>query len=244
MKNENKKGGALSFPFLTEKHRVNSMVHELCMKLIAEGIIDFNKLLLANYQILGLSETGAFVVIELFRRGQKGERILNPEKLAKSLAMPPDQVMQILETLMKQELLTIEMVPGVSGKESESYHLNNVVSRIITDYEKRLAAENAKPKVGATTEEEIVNMLESGFQKQLTPIEIEIIKKWVSEDGFQLLDIRRAVLDAVKANKHSLSYVDSLLVKRRAAERKTDTVKYDSDRPEALKNFFDSWPKK
>ncbi len=220
------------------------MEYDLYMKLIAEGILDFNKLLLANYQVLGLSEAGAFVVIELFRRGQTGERILNPEKLAKSLAMPTDQVMQILESLMKQELLTIEMVPGVSGKESESYHLNNVVSRILADYEKRLTADQAKPKAGTTTEEEIVDMLESGFQKQLTPIEIEIIKKWVAEDGFSLIDIRKAVLDAVKANKHSLSYVDSLLVKRRAAEKKTDTVKYDSGRPEALKNFFDSWPKK
>lgn len=220
------------------------MEHILIMKLIEDGIVDIGKLVLANYKSIGLNETAAFIAIELFNRRRRGEKLLNPEKVSNDLGIPIEQVTQVLEDLMRQDLLRIEMVAGANGRESETYNLNNVVLRILAEYDKKFKTAAAGPKNLATTEEEIVDMLETGFQKQLTPIEVEIIKKWVGEDGFQLIDIRRAVLDAVKANKHNLSYVDSLLVKRKARTKDEKAVKYDSGQPEALKNFFDSWPKK
>jgi DNA replication protein len=180
----------------------------------------------------------------MFNRSRKGEKLLHPERLSKDLGIPVEQVGPILEDLMRQDLLRIEMVVGQNGKESETYNMNNVVTRILAEYEKQFALGEAGPKTYATAEAEIVDMLETGFQKQLTAIEVEILKKWVAEDGFTLLDIRRAVLDAVKANKHTLSYVDSLLIKRRAQAKKEGAVKYDAGQPEALKTFFDSWPKK
>lgn len=217
----------------------------LMMKLIDEGIVDVGKLILANYKAIGLNETGAFLTIELFQRRRKGERILRPETLAKDLSIPVEQVASVLEELMRQDLLRIEMVPGANGRETEAYHLDNVIARILSEYDKRFREETGGPKAYATPEEEVVDLIESGFQKQITPIEAEIIRKWIHEDGFAILDIRRAVLDAAKANRHTLSYVDSLLVKRKARAGKDDTaVKYDAKAPEALKNFFDSWPKK
>ncbi|MFA5006047.1 MAG: DnaD domain protein [Candidatus Izemoplasmatales bacterium] len=220
------------------------MEYALIRRLIEEGIVDFGKFVLANYKTVGLNETGAFIAIDLYQRSRKGVRLPNPEKLSKDLGIPADQVASVLETMMGTGLLKIEMATSPSGKETETFHLDNLVVRILADYERRFAAVETPPKAYATTEEEIVDMLETGFQKQLTPIEIEIIRKWVGEDRFEPLEIRRAVLDSVKANKHTLSYVDTLLVKRRQRAKGENPVKYDAGQPEALKNFFDTWPKK
>jgi DNA replication protein len=217
----------------------------LMTKLIDDGVVDVGRLVLANYKAIGLNETAAFIVIELIGRSRRGEKLLNPDRIAKDLSLPSDQVAGVLEELIHLDLLRIEMVPGANGRETEAYNLNNVIARILADYDRKLREEDAAPRTYATPEEEIVDMLETGFQKQLTPIEIEIIKKWTGEEHYQLLDIRRAVLDAVKANRHTLSYVDSLLAKRRSRQEKTDgSVKYDASASEALKTFFDSWPKK
>jgi len=222
----------------------SSMDYAVIRRLIEEGIVDVGKLVLANYKTVGLNETGAFIAIDLYQRSRKGGRLPNPERLSKDLGIPADQIAAVLETMMGTGLIKIEMVTSASGKETETFHLDGLIDRILADYDRRLAAAEMPPKVYATTEEEIVDMLETGFQKQLTPIEVEIIRKWVGEDRFEPLEIRRAILDAVKANKHTLSYVDALLVKRRQREKGEGAVKYDAGQPEALKNFFDTWPKK
>ncbi len=220
------------------------MEYPLIMKLLDDGVIDIQKLFLSNYQSIGLGETGAFIAIELYNRSKKGERLLNPEKLSKDLGIAVDLVAPVLESLMKQDLLSIEMVTGPNGKEHETYNMNKAIVKILAEIERKMAATSVAPKVYATTVEELVDIIETGFQKQLTPLEVEIIKKWVNEDRFDLLEIRKAVLDAVKANKHTLSYVDTLLVRRKSRAKGETAVKYDAGQPEALKNFFDSWPKK
>ncbi|MCK7485788.1 MAG: hypothetical protein MZU97_09740 [Bacillus subtilis] len=104
---------------------------------------------------------------------------------------------------------------------------------------------SAEPKVYATTVEELVDMLETGFQKQLTPLEIEIIKKWVERR-----QVRPARDQEGGARRRQGEQAHALL--RRlppgpaevAREKGETAVKYDAGQPEALKNFFDSWPKK
>jgi len=217
---------------------------ELFIKLIDEGIIDFNKMILKNYKLLGINETEAFVIIELHNQKKKGGTFLNPAKIVKNLSMSADDLLPILDGLIKKGLIYIDIVVNESGKESEVFQMTKVVTMIINHYQK--AIEEAivnKPKNYATQEEELVDLLETEFQKQLTPLEIEIIRKWVSEDKFSVLDIKKAVLDAIKANKYTLSYVDGILVKRRTAQNKTKEVEYKKEDSAALKTFFESWQK-
>jgi len=217
---------------------------ELFIKLIDEGIIDFNKMILKNYKLLEINETEAFVIIELHNQKKKGGTFLNPTKIVKNLSMTMDELLPILDGLIKKGLISIEIVINENGKESEVFQMTKVVSLIINHYQKSI--EDAiinKPKNYATQEEELVDLLETEFQKQLTPLEIEIIRKWVSEDQFSVLDIKKAVLDAIKANKYTLSYVDGILVKRRMVLKKSKEVEYKKEDSAALKTFFESWQK-
>jgi DNA replication protein len=78
----------------------------------------------------------------------------------------------------------------------------------------------------------------------LKPLEVEIIQKWINEDHFEMIEIKRALLDAVQANKFSMSYVDSILIKRKNLSSKKDEVVYKAEKSEALKSFYNSWDQK
>ncbi|MBN2504743.1 MAG: DnaD domain protein [Bacilli bacterium] len=221
------------------------MEQTLIRKLIEEDIIDFNKLILKNYRLIGLTEIEAFVVIELHQQMRQGNTFLNPTKIAKNVTISKDELLEILDNLIKRQYLTIRLKKTKSGKETEIFHMDETIAKIISSYHKSMRDDIInQPKQYATNAEEIVDLIETQFQKQLTPLEIEIIQKWLDEDKFDILEIKNALLDAIKANKFSLSYVDGILVKRKAKSKNENKVNYDPGKSEALKNFFDSWDEK
>jgi DNA replication protein len=217
----------------------------LIQKWIDEGIIDFKELILQNYKNIGLNETDALIILELHKQSQAGMSFLNPKKLVKNIALPLDELLVVLERLIQNHFLTMEILKTESGKEAETFHLHPTIEKILKYNNQVLDdLQISSPKKYATSEEELVDLIETQFQKQLTPLEIEIIRKWVGEDRYPIFDIKKALLDAVKANKSSLSYVDGILLKRSRAAKTEKDVKYSAQEPEALKTFFDSWPKK
>ncbi len=222
------------------------MDKELVKKLIDEDIIDFEKLVLRNYLAAGLTETEALVVIELNRQMKSGNTFLSPAKIGKNLSLKKDDLLNILDELIKRKYVSIELKKGKNGKETEIFLLDGIIETIMANYRTKLDNEAIEqPKKYASNAEEVVDLLETQFHKQLTPLEIEIIQKWLEEDKLDILDIRKAVLDAVKAGKASLSYVDGILLRRgRAKTKKAEEATYKAENSEALKQFYDSWDKK
>lgn len=217
----------------------------LVRKWIDDGIIDFKELILQNYKNIGLTETDAFIMIELRKQSKAGMSYLNPNKLVKNVAISLDQLLVVLEGLIQKNFLTLAIVKNAQGKEAETFSLDPAVEKILKFNNQVLDDVILRePPKYATSEEELVDLIETQFQKQLTPLEIEIIRKWVGEDRYPLFDIKKALLDAVKANKTSLGYVDGILLKRAVATKKEREVPYSAPEPEALKKFFDSWTAK
>lgn len=217
----------------------------LVRKWIDDGIIDFKELILQNYKNIGLTETDAFILIELRKQAKAGMSYLNPKKLVKNVAISLDELLVVLEGLIQKNFLTLAIVKNAEGKEAETFSLDPAVEKILK-YNNQVLDDVIlrEPSKYATSEEELVDLIETQFQKQLTPLEIEIIRKWVGEDRYPLFDIKKALLDAVKANKTSLGYVDGILLKRAHAAKKEREVPYSAPEPEALKKFFDSWTAK
>jgi DNA replication protein len=216
----------------------------LLKKLIDSGVLDFDRLVLSTYKSLTLSETEAMLLIALKKRLSQGQTRLDPATLTESFKTSLDEMYRMLDKFMQNGLLTIEIVKNEQGKETETVRLDPAYAKLMTEFEKAVLLEQSRQeKQFATIEEAIVDLIETNFQKPLTPLEIEIIEKWITEDRYDFLQIRAAILDALKANRSSLSYVDSLLLKRSKAKEKKIAVKPASEQPEALKSFFDSWPK-
>lgn len=216
----------------------------LLKKLIDSGILDFDRLVHSTYKSLSLSESEAMLLIALKKRLTEGKGRLDPGALAETFKTPLEDIYRMLDKFMQNGFLTIEIVKNGNGKETETIRLDQASAKLMNEFEKAVLLEQSRlEKQFATIEEAVVDLLETNFQKPLTPLEIEIIEKWISEDRYDFLSIRAAVLDALKASRTSLSYVDSLLLKRSKAKEKKIAVKPATEQPEALKSFFDSWPK-
>lgn len=216
----------------------------LLQKLMDSGILDFDRLVHSTYKSLSLSEAEAMFLIALRKRLSGGQGRLDPSALAETFKTPLEDIYRMLDKFMQNGLLTIEIAKNENGKETEAVRLDQASAKLMNEFEKAVLLEQSRmEKQFATIEEAVVDLIETNFQKQLTPLEIEIIDKWISEDRYDFLSIRAAVLDALKANRTSLSYVDSLLLKRSKAKEKKIAVKPAAEQPEALKSFFDSWPK-
>ena len=87
-------------------------------------------------------------------------------------------------------------------------------------------------------------MIETQFQKQLKPADVELIRKWIHEDGYSKENIKNAIVYAVRANKSTLSYIDGVLLNMTKTKSQKKTTKYKPEKSEALKKFFDSWEQK
>jgi len=184
------------------------------------------------------------LLIELFKQRKTGETVISPTKLVKKLTIPEEKVFSVIDGLITKKYLTIRILKEEGEKESEDFSLDNTVSKLIEVYKSTIKNEIINnDREFATEEEEIVDIIETQFQKQLKPLEIELIQKWVNEDHYSIELIKNAILDAVKANKSSLSYVDGVLLKR---NKNVNSPKkhYKPEKSEALKTFFDSWEQK
>lgn len=220
------------------------MDYAVIKKLIEEDIIDFDKMLLKNYKRIGLSEIEAFLLIELNNQKKAGHTFISPSKLVKKLTVSEEKLLQTLDGLIKKKYLIIRLIKQDKGKETEDFSLDNTISKLIDVYKTQIKLEVTKTeKTFDSKEEEIVDLLENQFQKQLKPLEIELIQKWINEDNYTIDDIKRAILDAIKANKSTISYVDGVLLKKSKTKKKQNTQKYNTEKSEALKAFFDSWEK-
>lgn len=219
------------------------MDQAIVKRLIDEGIIDFDKLLLRNYKQIGLSEIEAFLLIELNNQKKTGDTLISPSKLTKKLTLPEERVTNLLDALIQRNYISIRLVK-TEGKEKEDFSFETTLNKLVEVYKSKIKFDiTHSSKTYDTIEEEIVDLLESQFQKQLKPADIELIMKWVNEDKFSLAEIKNAVVDAVKSNKSTLGYIDAVLLKR-SKNRNKPKKKYKPEKSEALKAFYDSWEQK
>ena len=60
----------------------------------------------------------------------------------------------------------------------------------------------------------VVALLEKEFKKILSPLDLELVHKWIYEDKFSYSKIYNAILETLKLKKTSIQYVDVILNKK------------------------------
>jgi len=205
-------------------------------------MLDLGKLVIAHYKKIGLSESEAIVLSELAKQIKRGESFLSAAKIADKVAMKKDKLLDILDGLIKKNYIAIQVKKTDKGKETEIFHLDNTIEKIITHYERKIREDFLSDDGAyASEEDEIVHLVETHMKKQLTPLEAQMIEKWLNEDGYDKETIKRALLDAAKGNNFTMSYVDSLLLAWDREEKKEEETVYRPEKSEALKAFFASF---
>ena len=178
--------------------------------LIKKNIIDFSELVLNNYQKIGLDETDAIIIIKLQYLLNKNITYISAKKLSEVLSISHRTTAKRLDSLIDRKYISLELIQGTNGKETESFNLDYIVQKIImndTDEIKNITTSN-----NLSDEAKIVQLFETELKRQLSVLDIQTITKWLSEDKYTFDEINDALFEAVKVRKTSIRYIDAILL--------------------------------
>lgn len=190
--------------------------------LLQNDIIDFDKLLLEKYSLLGLDEVEVIILIKLNKLLKSGNKF-SITHLSKNMTVPEDIIRNKLVTLINNQFITLQLI-----NKNEIYSLDDTYKRL-SNLLDNLNDETNNNAFDADIVKVVV-LLEKEFKKMLSPLDSEMVHKWIKEDKFSYDKIYDAVLETLKHNKKSIQYVDIIL------NKKTTETKNSSN--EGLQNLF------
>jgi len=180
------------------------------INIIKDGNITIPKILLCNYQKLKITEKELVVLIYLINNSE-----FDPEKIAASLNMKPKEILTLISSLSKKDIIKIKNTINNSVHE-EYISLDELYNKLAL-----LLMEDDEVKT--TT---IYDNFEKEFGRTLSPMEYEIIGAWIESDISEEL-ILLALKEAIYNGVSNLRYIDKILAewKRKGIKNKDDIEK-------------------
>lgn len=199
-------------------------------KLFEDGYLDLDKLVLDKYTSLNLQAVDAVVLIKMLNLYKQGKKI-RLSAIVKETQLPRPTVENSLINLQNNNIYKNEMISNENGVFEEKVNLDSFFALVESLYkeETRLAS------LGSL--QETVNMYESEKGTPVTPQELSILEGFINNDGFTVQDINKAIIEAVKANKVTLKFIEGVLFKGRSKSLSSDQ-KEKSSSLNKLYNMF------
>ena len=160
------------------------------------GNLTLPRLLLNNYIKLNIKDRELIILIYLLN---DNNTIYNPSKISKNLNIGISEVLMAINSLEELGLLQIE-IRKVDKISEEHIILDNLY--------KKLAFLNIQEE---EKNSDIYSVFEKEFGRTLSPMEYEIISKWL-DNKFDEALIIEALKEAVFNNVSSLNYIDRILI--------------------------------
>lgn len=173
---------------------------------LKNNLIDFEKLIIDKYSFLGLDEVEVIILVKLHKLLSTGNKF-SIDYISKNMTVSETIIRDKLVTLINNQFITLKLVD-----KSEIYSLDDTFKRLAELLEKE-EVDDIKNEINEDIKK-IVLLLEKEFNKMLTPLELEIVYKWINDDKFSYDKIYEAVLETLKYKKNSIQYVDVLLNKK------------------------------
>lgn len=174
--------------------------------LIKNNLIDFDKIMIDKYHLLGLTETDAIILIKLNRRLKMGMTKLESKDLEPTMSLTNNTISKRIVELVKNGFITLSLSNVDS---SEVYSLDETYKKLSNILENEVY-ESMELRSNNLTKE-IVALIEMEFSRVLNPLDLEIINDWVHVDKFTYEEIEEAVRAAKRNKKMNIKYVDVFL---------------------------------
>ena len=182
---------------------------------LKNNLIDFEKLIIDKYSFLGLDEVEVIILVKLHKLLSTGNKF-SIDYISKNMTVSETIIRDKLVTLINNQFIDLKLV-----NKSEIYSLDDTFKRLASLLEKEEAEEE---KEDLNTDcAKIVAILEKEFKKMLSPIELELVHKWVYEDKFDYSKIYNAIIETLKYKKTSVQYVDVVLNKKEQVNNKSNS---------------------
>lgn len=173
---------------------------------LKNNVINFEKIIIEKYSLLGLDEYEVIILIKLYNLLNSGNKF-SIDYISKTMTITEDIIRNKLVDLINNQFITLKLV-----NKNEIYSLDDTFKRLSDLLEKEEDADNKNSIDNDITK--VVALLEKEFKKMLSPIELELVRKWIYEDKFTYDKVYNAILEALKLNKKSIQYIDAILNKK------------------------------
>lgn len=176
-------------------------------QLVLDGSIVVPYTLLRTYAKHGLDEIDVIVLLEVIGYAER-ERNRFPtfDQLAARMAVDVTEVARRLQKLVKQQWLLMESVTDAEGMQSDVYSTAALYAKLAGQ------ADAPKPVVKAKEQRGLYPLFEAEFARPLSPMEIETIDGWETQDRYPRELILHALKEAVFAGKLHFRYIDRILL--------------------------------
>jgi DNA replication protein len=169
-------------------------------------------------------------VFLMYLRSKGNMIVFNPKIFGSDLGLDNKNIMNYINELQMASLIDIKVVKNDKGIMEEYISLDGFYEKLGLNIVSKANDEISKSKDDT---EDIFALLEREIGKQLSPMEIEIVKAW-KETGYSDELIKEAIKEAVFSNVPSLRYIDKILYtwNKEGITSKDDVIK-------SKKNFRD-----
>lgn len=198
-------------------------------RLIKAKTISFTEEILSHYKKLNLTEQEAIILVFLYRKLDTKNNVLSINDLVDKMTLNEDLISSLVIGLVQKGYIDINMEDGV-----ESFLLDGVyeaLAKVLDEDENRASFSSRQDLLS-----QIVLYIETTYAKTLSPADLMIINNWI-DLGYSYNEIKKAVLDSLKAKKMHLRYADAILANRKKV-RSTDTVECDDEIREMLNSMY------
>lgn len=180
--------------------------------LIKDNLIEFDKALLDNYHLIGLSETECLVLLRLHQQKTRENNILNTDNLIKRLSISSEKFTEIIGELVSRNFVELKLDLDDNQVYTERYFLDGAYHQLGYIFE----AQETKDEDNAISIEmkQTMQYLEKQLSKMLTPLEVNIVKKWFYDYKYPISLINEEIDKVLKRKMKSVSIIDRSLYAR------------------------------
>ena len=194
------------------------------------------KVLLMNYSKLKIDDKSLIVLIYLMN---DETHIFNPKKISEELQISIPEILQIIDTLSTNDIISIEL-KKVGDVREEFINLEQLYTKLA------YLLVNSEEMTETKKSSNIYDIFEQEFGRTLSPIEYELINGWL-EAQFNEEIIIMALKEAVFNGVSNLRYIDKILYewKKKGLNSKDDVendrIKFQQKKVEKKELFDYDW---
>lgn len=184
--------------------------HKLVVETLRSGTINIPHSLFKYYKRLQLNETETMLIIHLIAYQQRdGKTFPTVYELVDRMAVNSREVTRHLQELVAKQFISIVEETDENGLRATRYDLLPLYEKLATCHLQEMgeSLEHAKEE----RESGMLSTFEQEFGRPLSPMECEMLVKWLDEDKLSDDLILAALKEAVFAGKLNFKYIDRIL---------------------------------
>ncbi|MRG27366.1 DnaD domain protein [Laceyella tengchongensis] len=201
-------------------------VQTALVHLLEQGSLSLPVLLLTEYKRVGLTEPQVMLMIHIMLYQQKEHKAFpTASELSERMNMTKEQIVGLIEQLVRGGFLHIDDEVNEYGLRSERFSLTPLYQQLVSSY---IAKEEEDTSTSEESYQFIFRLFEQEFGRALSPMECQMLARWLSEDGHREELIEAALREAVFCGKLNFRYIDRILFEWQRNQVRTaeDAVEY------------------